>query len=99
VAALHVVFIGCFGLMALSVSLHVALSHGGRPERLAGRPAAVWALGALLLLALAFRLLVGLDPSRLERWLGLAAAAFLLGTAAWAVLVVPAIRAAGRPPG
>jgi uncharacterized protein involved in response to NO len=99
VAALHVVFIGCFGLMALSVSLHVALSHGGRPERLAGRPAAVWALGALLLLALAFRLLVGFDPSRLERWLGLAAAAFLLGTAAWAALVVPAIRASGRPPG
>jgi hypothetical protein len=85
--------------MALSVSLHVALSHGGRPDRLAGRPAAVWALGALVLLALAFRLLVGFDAPRLERWLGLSAAAFLLGTAAWAALVAPAIRAAGRPRG
>jgi uncharacterized protein involved in response to NO len=95
-AALHVVFIGCFGLMALSVSLHVALSHGGRPERLAGRPWEVWALGALLLGAVLFRLLVGIDPARLRLWLGCAALSFLLGTLAWAALVVPALRSA-RP--
>lgn len=93
-AALHVVFVG-FALMALSVSLHVALSHGGHPERLAERPWQVWAMGLLLLAALAFRLLAGIDPAHLERWLGPSAACFLLGTVAWAWLVFPAIRGAG----
>ncbi len=54
-AALHVVFIGSFALLALSVSLHVALSHGGHPERLARRPWQVWAMGLLLLAAAVFR--------------------------------------------
>lgn len=94
-AALHVLFIGAFALMALSVSLHVALSHGGHPERLAGRPWQVWTMGLLLLLALVFRLLAGIDPAHLERWLGPSAACFLLGTVAWAWLVFPAIRGAG----
>ena len=97
VAALHVLFIGCFAVMALAVSLHVSLSHGGRPERLKGRPAAVWAMGTLLFLALVFRLLVSLDARRFEWWLGLGAGAFLLAMAAWATLVLPAIRSAGRP--
>ena len=94
-AALHVLFIGAIALMALSVSLHVALSHGGRPERLAGRPWQVWAMGLLLLAALAFRLLAGIDGAHLERWLGPSAACFLLATVAWAWLVFPAIRRAG----
>jgi uncharacterized protein involved in response to NO len=95
-AALHVVFVGCFALMALSVSLHVALSHGGHAERLAGQPREVWALGASLLGAVCFRLLVGVDPSRFRLWLGCAAACFLVATLAWAALVVPALRTA-RP--
>jgi len=92
-AALHVVFIGSFALLALSVSLHVALSHGGHPERLARRPWQVWAMGLLLLAAAVFRLMAGVDPARLERWLAPAAGCFLLGTVAWMSLVFPAIRA------
>jgi uncharacterized protein involved in response to NO len=92
-AALHVVFIGSFALMALSVSLHVALSHGGHPERLVGRPFEVWALGLLLLGATLLRLLVGVDQAHLRLWLGCAAACFLTATLAWAALVVPALRA------
>jgi uncharacterized protein involved in response to NO len=95
-AALHIVFIGSFAMMALSVSLHVALSHGGRPEQLARSSGRVRAMGVLLLAALAFRLLVGIDPAHLKPWLGSAAGAFLIATAAWAWLAVPAIRAAGR---
>jgi uncharacterized protein involved in response to NO len=94
-AALHVVFIGTFALMALSVSLHVALSHGGRPEQLLGPSPGAWAMGLLLLAAVAFRLLAGIDPAHLRPWLGYAAGSFLLATFAWARLVVPAIRAAG----
>jgi uncharacterized protein involved in response to NO len=92
-AALHVVFIGGFAVMALSVSLHVALSHGGRPERLAGRPWQVWAMALLLAAAVAFRLLVAIDSARFKEWLAFAAVSFLLATLAWASLVVPAIRA------
>jgi len=95
-AALHVVFIGSFATMALAVSLHVALSHGGHPERLSGSPWQVWVMGALLLVATATRLLVGADPARLTLWLGIAAASFLLATVAWAALVLPVIRGAGR---
>ncbi len=94
-AALHVVFIGGLALMAFSVSLHVALSHGGNPERLAGGPWQVWSMGLLLLAALAFRVLAGVDPAHLEWWLAPSAACFLLGTVAWMWLVFPAVAAAG----
>jgi uncharacterized protein involved in response to NO len=94
-AALHVAFIGSFALMALSVSLHVALSHGGHPERLAMRSWQVWAMGLLLLASVVFRLLAGVDPVRLQWWLAPSATCFLLGTVAWMSLVFPAIRAAG----
>jgi uncharacterized protein involved in response to NO len=93
-ATLHVVFLGSFTLLALSVSVHVALSHGGSPELLRGGPPATWALGLLMLSALGFRLLVGLDPRRLELWLGLGAGAFLLAMLAWLRLVVPSVRGA-----
>jgi uncharacterized protein involved in response to NO len=90
-AALHVVFIGSFGLMAMSVSLHVALSHGGHPERLARASWPTWAMGLLLLAALVFRILAGVDAAHVTRWLGPAAASFLLGTIAWACLAIPAV--------
>jgi uncharacterized protein involved in response to NO len=95
-AALHIVFIGSFSLMALSVSLHVALSHGGRPEQLEVWPWPTWAMGLLLLGAVAFRLLAGIDSAHLEPWLACASGSFLLATAAWGWLVVPAIRVAGK---
>ncbi len=91
-AALHIAFIGTFAVLALAVALHVALSHGGRPDRLAGRPWQIWCTGLLLLAAVVFRLLVGLDPAHLRPWLALGASCFLVATLAWAALVVPAIR-------
>jgi uncharacterized protein involved in response to NO len=90
-AALHVTFVGSFALMALSVSLHVALSHGGHPERLAGWSWRTWVMGLLLLAAVVFRVLAGADPDHLARWLALAAGSFLLSTIAWASSALPAI--------
>lgn len=94
-SVLHVVLIGSFALMTLSVSLHVALSHGGQPERLAQWRWQVLAMGLLVLAALVFRLLVAVDAEHVTWWLGSAASSFLLATVAWASLVLPAIRAAG----
>ncbi len=96
-AALHVTFIGSFALLALSVALHVALSHAGHPERLARWPWQAWGMGLLLGAATIFRLLLGLDPAHARPWLALAAASFVLATLAWAALAVPALRARPAP--
>jgi len=85
---LHLVFIGCYALLTLSVSVHVVLSHGGRAELLDMAPHPLRALGALLALALACRLLVDLDPARFNLWLGLAAASFLAATLCWGWLLL-----------
>ncbi len=90
-AALHVTFVGGFALMTLAVSLHVAVTHGGRPDRLAGAPRPVRALGLLVLAAAAARFAAGADRGRTQLWLGLAAVLFLAALAAWAALVLPAL--------
>lgn len=88
---LHVVFIGCFALMAFAISIHVALAHGGQVRRLNESPLALRAMGALLAVALVFRLLVDLAPGEVRFWIGGAAIAFLAATAFWAYLVTAAL--------
>jgi hypothetical protein len=88
---LHIVFIGGFALMALSVAVHVIFAHGGRPDLLGGSPWRLRALGALLLLALIARAAVDFDPWHFHRWLGLAASLFLGATVSWLALVLPTI--------
>jgi uncharacterized protein involved in response to NO len=89
---LHVVFIGCFALMALAISFHVALAHGGQVRRLSESPVPLRAMGALLAIALLLRLLVDLAPGEVRLWIGGAAGAFLTATVCWALLVAPALR-------
>jgi hypothetical protein len=91
-AGLHVTFIGCFALLALSISTHVVLSHGGVPQLLEGRPWPVAVMGALLLVALVLRILVNTDQAHVYRWLGGAAAAFLCATIVWAAFLLSASR-------
>jgi uncharacterized protein involved in response to NO len=85
-AGLHVLFIGGFALLTLTVSAHVALTHGGRAELLRGRPWSAVAMIGLLALALAGRILVVVDQTRFYLWLGIAASAFLAATVAWTML-------------
>ena len=87
-ALLHVVFIGSFGALALSIALHVAFTHSGRGEDLERRSRAVGALGAALGLALLFRLLFDLDPPHLRFWLGAGASCFVAATLIWLSLSV-----------
>lgn len=88
-AGLHVVFIGGFALMALSVGLHVTLAHGGHERLVRGRPWRVAAFGGLMLLAMVLRALVDFDQQRFFLWIGCSAAAFLLATLFWAWVVLP----------
>lgn len=88
-AGLHVVFIGGFAMMALSVGLHVTLAHGGYTRLASGQPWPVPVFGLSLLAAMVLRALCDFDRERFLFWLGCAAACFLLATIAWGWLVVP----------
>jgi uncharacterized protein involved in response to NO len=94
-AALHVVFVGGFSQLALAVGNHVALAHGGRPERLSASPLSLRLMAVLLAAAFASRILAGLDLAHVARWLSWAALAFTGAVGAWGVAVAPAL--VGRP--
>jgi uncharacterized protein involved in response to NO len=98
-AALHVVFVGGFSQLALAVATHVALSQGGRPERLSASPGALRVMAVLLAAAFASRILAGLDLRHVAGWLSAAGTAFTGAVLAWAVVVGPALVGGGRPPG
>jgi uncharacterized protein involved in response to NO len=97
-AALHVVFVGGFSQIALAVATHVALSHGGRPERLSRSPRALLAMAGLLAAAFAARILAGVDLSHVAGWLSAAGVAFTGAVLAWAVVVVPVLVRGGPGP-
>lgn len=88
VAALHIVFIGGFGLMAFGVATHVSLGHLGLEPLGLGRPPAVVALAAGLGLALVARLAADLSDTYFAH-LGSAAGLWIVGSAVWLVFFAP----------
>ena len=95
VPALHIVFIGGFGLLAFAVATHVSLSHLEGLETLArGRPPAVVVLGASLGLALAARLAADFSHTYFDH-LAWAAGCWIVGTAVWLAYLGPRLL---RPP-
>ena len=89
VEALHVTFVGGFGLLAFAVGTHVGLGHSGEDAGQAGRPWPVLAFGALFMLAMALRVTALAVPNHYFGWLGTAAALWLLGATVWAVYLLP----------
>jgi uncharacterized protein involved in response to NO len=88
VPALHILFIGGFGLMAFGVATHVALSHLGLEALAAGRPPAVAFLGGSFLVALAARLAADVSNTYFDH-LGWAAAVWIAGSAVWLAFLGP----------
>jgi len=88
VAALHILFIGGFSLMAFGVATHVALSHLGLDALATGRPGAVVILGVCFLLALAARLAADMSNTYFDH-LGWAAAVWIGGSAVWLAFLGP----------
>jgi hypothetical protein len=82
VAALHIVFIGGFGLLAFAIATHVSLTHLGLEELALGRPPAIAMLGVCFALALAGRLAADASNSYFDH-LGWAALWWIAGSAAW----------------
>ncbi|MFN0118811.1 MAG: NnrS family protein, partial [Elusimicrobiota bacterium] len=64
VAALHVVFIGGFSLMIFSFGMLVVLSHSQKAALLNGKLWALKSVGAMALIALAFRLAADFFPQK-----------------------------------
>lgn len=97
-AALHVVFVGGFAQIALAVATHVALSHGGRAERLSASPAALRLMAVLLAAAFGARIAAGLDLRHVASWLSWAGVAFAGAVGAWGVVVAPSLVGRARAP-
>jgi uncharacterized protein involved in response to NO len=88
VPALHILFIGGFGLLAFAVATHVAFAHLNLEAHARGRPPAVAVLGISFLLALLARLAADISNSYFDH-LGWAAALWLLGSAVWLTFLGP----------
>ena len=89
VATLHVLFIGGFSLMAFGVATHVSLSHlPGMEAQREGSPTAVKVMGAGILIAMLGRVVADWTATYFPH-LGAAAAAWLVGSAAWLAFLGP----------
>jgi uncharacterized protein involved in response to NO len=94
VAAMHVTFIGGFGLLAFSVATHVTLGHTGYSKDQAGRPRAVAGFGALFAAAMLIRSVGTVLSSRYFEWLGVASVTWLVAACIWAFYLWPKMRRA-----
>jgi hypothetical protein len=88
VPALHVLFIGGFSLLAFGVATHVALSHLNLEQAREGSPLAIKVMGAGIVLAMLGRIVADWSASYFSH-LGVAAFAWLVGSAAWLAYLGP----------
>lgn len=88
VPALHVLFIGGFSLLAFGVATHVCVSHLDLADAASGRPRAVVALAAGILLALAARVAADTSHTYFEH-LASAALCWIVGSAVWVIWLLP----------
>jgi uncharacterized protein involved in response to NO len=98
VPALHVLFIGGFSLLALAVATHVALSHLGLESLARGRPPAVIALAAGVILAMLARVAADASHSYFAH-LGWAAGVWMAGSATWLAFLAPKLFRPGATEG
>ncbi len=89
VAMLHVVFVGGFSLLALSISSHVIAIHSGRTDLTVQKPWQVWGFGALFLVAMLTRVTADLFPESYWVHIGGAAGAWILALTFWVAFLLP----------
>jgi uncharacterized protein involved in response to NO len=88
VPALHVLFIGGFGLLMFSVATHVSLGHLGLERLALGRPPAVALFGVLFLLAMAARVAADFAESYFGH-LAWAAGLWIAASMVWLLFLGP----------
>jgi hypothetical protein len=91
IAALHVSFIGGFGLCMLVMGLRVVASHGGLSGMWERAGAYLWIMAAGAALAIAFRTLANFWPARYSGLLAAGAACWCVALAVWAGTVLPKV--------
>lgn len=94
----HILFIGCFAIMAFSVATRVILAHGSYPIELETKTPALGFFIGLFCLALASRVLYGLAPGVVTRDLLLHVAMFswILGVTVWSSSFLVRVWTPGR---
>ncbi len=95
VEALHLMFVGGFGLLAFAVAAHVVLGHTGGDAAQSGRPWPVLAYGALFVIAMGLRVTALAVPRYYFGWLGVASALWLTAAIVWGLFLFPRL---GRVP-
>ncbi len=88
-ASLHVVFIGGFSLITLTVATRVVLGHGGFSHLFGGLLAPVLGMALLLVPAMALRFLGDFATASRPAMLSAAALLWIAGAALWAWFVLP----------
>ena len=89
IAALHVTFLGGFGVLAFAVATHVTAAHLDLVELRDGRPWVVAVLAGAMLVAMVGRITADGVATYFEH-LATAGALWIGGTACWLVYLVPA---------
>src|SRR5262249_23925583 len=92
VAAMHVTFVGGFGLLAFAVATHVTLGHGGFDALQARRPWPVLAFGAAFVVATAARATATIEANLYLTMLGIAASTWCFGAIVWLSFVAGKLR-------
>jgi len=96
-AGMHIIYLGCFAVLVLVVSMSFRSPHPDRNAALPHLSARQLQIGwACLAVALGARILVEMDPPNFKLWLGLACTSFVIATlftfqgfAAWLVRLLP----------
>ena len=88
VPALHVLFIGGFGLLAFAIGTHVAFAHLGLEGLALGRPPAIAALGIAFAIALLTRVAADASDTYFTH-LGWAAGIWIAGSGIWLAFLAP----------
>lgn len=82
-AGLHVIFIGGFSLLSMTIGHHVMAAHGGHQAWLQGWAKATIAMAAGTWVAMIARVMMQLDSANYLKWMTLAAVAFIASAGAW----------------
>lgn len=89
---LHLLFIGCFGMITFSVAARVTLAHGSYPLEMEMKSRALWWLVSFLALGIIFRTLYGFSDGLWRvSYLHLAATLWIFAVASWCWAFLPKI--------
>ena len=94
VAGLHVIFIGGFSLITLTVATRVVLGHSGNSHLFTTPLPFLITAGFLIVTATGLRAFGDFVPLTRNHWLNAASYAWMLGASVWAWRVLPKVRIA-----